>query len=238
MGVLRERSVTLVSSRLVRVLRALEDHYGQAETATPRDPYEMLVAAMCGYPASEPACASGLAALRERVGTAPSEILRAPKQALVRAMRAGGIVPELRAERLREIARVVVDEYRGDLKGALMASPSQAKKVLKSFPTIADAGAEKILLFSCLSPVMAIPSNATQVPLRLGFGREGRSWGAGYKSAQHALSEVLPEAFEPRIRAHLLLKEHGQALCKRTRPQCERCPVAPDCPYVSNGPGG
>jgi endonuclease III len=84
---------------------------------------------------------------------------------------------------------------------------------------------------------MAVPSNATQVPLRLGFGREGASWAAGYKSAQQALSEELVEAFEPRIRAHLLLKMHGQTICKRTRPLCEQCPVTRDCAYFAKLPG-
>jgi endonuclease-3 len=216
------------------VLDGLEKRYGKPKTAPASDPYEMLIVATCGYPASEPACAKGFAALRERVGVAPAAILAAPKQRLVAAMRAGGIVPELRAERLREIASRVRDEYSGDLKVALAAaSVSQAKKILKSFPTIADPGAERILLLSRLAPVMAIPSNATQVPLRLGFGREGKNWAAGYKSAQLALAEELREAFEPRIRAHLLLKVHGQTICKRARPLCEQCPVTRDCAYFA-----
>jgi endonuclease III len=81
---------------------------------------------------------------------------------------------------------------------------------------------------------MAVPSNALQVPLRLGFGREGKSWAAGYRSAQEALALELSEEFEPRIRAHLLLKQHGQTICKRSRPECERCPVAGDCPYPAS----
>jgi endonuclease III len=193
----------------------------------------MLIVATCGYPASEAACAKGFAALRERVGMTPDAILRAPEKKLVEAMRAGGIVPELRAERLREIAGAVMREYGGDLRGALAVPVPQAKRILRSFPTIAEAGAEKILLFSRLAPVMAVPSNATQVPLRLGFGREGKTWAAGYKSAQEALAAELSEDYEPRIRAHLLLKQHGQTICRRARPACEKCPVAGDCPYFA-----
>jgi endonuclease-3 len=189
---------------------------------------------MCGYPASEAACARGFAALRDGVGTAPEAILRAPAKKLVAAMRAGGIVPELRAERLREIATRVRDEHGGDLRGALEGDLQRARRLLRSFPTIADAGAERILLFARLAPVMAVPSNAIQVPLRLGFGREGKSWAAGYRSAQEALSAELPEAFAPRIRAHLLLKQHGQTICKRTAPDCAHCPVARDCPAAGS----
>lgn len=229
-------TLVLVASRLARILDGLEKRYGAPRIGPASDPYEMLVVATCGYPASEGACAKGFAALRENVGVAPADILGAPRKKLALAMRAGGIVPDLRAERLREIASRVTHEFRGDLKGALAVPVSQAKKVLKSFPTIADAGAEKILLLSRIAPLMAIPSNATQVPLRLGFGCEGKSWATGYKSAQKALSEELIEAFEPRIRAHLLLKVHGQTICKRARPLCEQCPVTRDCAYFANLP--
>jgi endonuclease III len=221
-----------MTRRLARILDGLEARYHKP--AVPRraaDPYEMLVLTNCGYPASEAACARGFAALEENVGVAPEEILRAPEHKLIAAMRAGGIMPELRAKRLRQIASEVVNRYGGDLQGALAVPVPQAKRILKSFPTIADAGAEKILLFARLAPVMAVPSNATQVPLRLGFGHEGKSWAAGYRSAQEALASELPEDFEPRMRAHLLLKQHGQTICKRTRPACEQCPVARDCAY-------
>jgi endonuclease III len=221
-----------MTGRLARVLDGLEARYGKpAIRRGAADPYEMLILTNCGYPASESACARGFAALQESVGVAPEEILRAPGKKLVAAMRAGGIMPELRAERLRRIASDVATEYGGDLRGALAVPLLQAKRILKSFPTIADAGAEKILLFARLAPVMAVPSNATQVPLRLGFGHEGKSWAAGYRSAQEALAGELAENFEPRMRAHLLLKQHGETICKRAQPACEQCPVARDCAY-------
>lgn len=224
-----------MSPKLGRVLDGLERRYGKPVIGPASDPYEMIVLANCGYPASEAACARGFAALRSRVGLKPGDILRARPKTLVAAMRVGGIVPELRARRLREIAGAVTHEHGGDLRATIAAALPRAKRILKSFPTVADAGAEKILLFGRLSPIMAVPSNATQVPLRLGFGSAGKNWAAGYRSAQQALAAELAEAYEPRIRAHLLLKEHGQALCKRARPLCERCPVTRECDYFAAG---
>jgi endonuclease III len=220
--------------KLDRVLAALERHYGAPEMGAASDPYVMLVFANCGYPASEAACTKGFDALEKLVGSEPAKILRAPQKKLVEAMRAGGIVPELRAERLREIAGRVVAEYGGDLRSALVGPIAPAMKILKSFPTIADAGAEKILLFARLAPVLAVPSNATQVPLRLGWGDEGKSWAAGYKSAQRALAAELTESFEPRMRAYLLFKQHGETTCKRSTPNCPVCPAAGDCAYYAS----
>jgi endonuclease III len=221
------------ADRLARILDALEARYGAIDVTTPARPYELLILANCGYPASERACAAGHAALVATVGVAPDAILRAPKRRLVAALRKGGIVPELRAERLREIAESATRaESNPDSIAAL--SGAAARKLLKTFPTIGDPGADRILLLSHTEPVAAVPSNATQVPLRLGFGDAPETPGAyaaGYRAARAALDQALPRSVGPRIRAYALLKRHGEELCKRTKPLCDRCPVAGECPY-------
>jgi endonuclease III len=218
--------------RLARILDALEELHGRVRTGRAADPYELLVRAQCGYPASESACERGLAALSAAVGVSPEALLRAPKAKLVAAMRAGGIVPELRAQRLRDIAKRTED-LGGDLRAILKQPLAAARRSLKKFPTIGDPGADRILLLTRTAPIAAVPSNATQVPLRLGFGEEGTSYAAGYRSAQAALDAALPATFEARIRAHALLKQHGQEVCRRARPECDRCPVTKDCAWFA-----
>ncbi len=208
---------------LARVLAALEKAFGAVKVPPRARAFDMLVRVTCGYPASEDACAKGWKALSRDVGVSADAILTAPKTKLVRAMRAGGIVPELRAERLVEVASRVKD-------GADLRS----RKVLKTFPTVGDPGADRILLFTRIEPVAAVPSNATQVPLRLGFGEEQRSYAASYRSAQRALEAELPRTFEARIRAYLLLRRHGENVCKRSVPRCSDCPVTRQCAYFAS----
>jgi adenine-specific DNA glycosylase len=102
---------------------------------------------------------------------------------------------------------------------------------LKKFPVIGDPGTDKILLFANIVPLPALPSNCLEVPLRLGFGEEDKNYARSYRSIQQSLSDDLPEAFEARQRAYLLLKRHGQEICKRSKPLCERCPVTQECGY-------
>ncbi len=209
-------------ARLARMLDALEDAFGPVKIPARQRAFEMLVRITCGYPASDDACAKGWAALSREVGVSADAILAAPRTRLVRAMRAGGIVPELRAERLVEIASRVKEGE--DLR---------SRKVLKTFPTISDPGADRILLFTRVEPLAAVPSNALQVPLRLGLGEEQRSYAASYRSAQHALDAELPPTFEARIRAYVLLRRHGETVCKRSRPRCEACPLTGECAYFA-----
>ena len=89
------------------ILDALEKMYGPQRAAGPADPYEMIVYLNCGYPATDAKCAKGFDALKREVGVSPKEILAAPKTKLAKVPRPGGMMPELRAERLKEIARKV-----------------------------------------------------------------------------------------------------------------------------------
>jgi endonuclease III len=228
---------------LGEVLNLLEQLYGPQKAAGPRDPYEMIVFVNCGYPATDVSCSKGFDALKREVGLKQDELLAAPKAKLAELMRLGGIVPELRAQRLKEIARMVQKEFSGNLSAALKTRMQEekkvpgsgirgAKKLLQKFPVIGEPGAEKILLFANVAPVAAVPSAALGVPSRLYFGEEGKNYAASYQHAREALSADLPETFEARQRAYLLLKKHGQEICKRTKPKCENCPVTGQCAYI------
>jgi endonuclease III len=218
-------------SRLAKLLEALEKAYGKPKPPHPTDPYEMLVYVICGYPASDAACAKGFQALQKEVGIAPDDLLAAPEAKLAELMRLGGIVPELRAKRLKEVAGLVKHAYGGSLRGKMKKSLPEARKMLKQFPTIGDPGADKILLFSNTAPIPAVPSNCLHVATRLGFGEEKKNYAATYKSAQEAIRAELPEDRDSLLRAYLLLKQHGQETCKFARPRCGECVVSSECLY-------
>jgi endonuclease III len=86
-------------------------------------------------------------------------------------------------------------------------------------------------------PVAAVPSAALGVPMRIYFREEGKNYATDYRRAREALSADLPETFPARQRAYLLLKKHGQEICKRTKPKCEICPVTDQCAYIQANAG-
>ncbi|MGB2621409.1 MAG: hypothetical protein WA857_16470 [Candidatus Acidiferrum sp.] len=234
--------MTKAGWRLADILDSLGKHYGKQEAAWPSDPYLTIVFVNCGYPATDASCTKGYEALKREVGTKPEEILAAPKAKLAKLMRHGGIVPESRAERLKTIAKLVNEEFGGDLKWSLgrMLHEGEkgagkgirlARKALKEFPVIGEPGADKILLFAGLAPVAAVPSACVGVPQRILFGEEDKNYGRSYREVREAMAAELPEKFDARQRAYLLLKRHGQEICKRTKPKCDICPVSFMCAY-------
>lgn len=212
------------------VLDTLEGFYGRQQASWPTEPYEFLVWWHCGYPASDDRCGKGWDALRKEVGTEPRRILQAGQAKLARALAPGGMVPELRAVRLMEIAARVQDEFGGDLRGALNGSMPGIRKTLKTFPNIADPGADRILLFSGIAPVAAVPSNCPHVLVRILEGQERENYGTTYREAQNAIEAAVPATFDARQRAYLLLKRHGQQVCK-SKPRCDACPVDALCSF-------
>lgn len=223
----------MTARQLLALLAMLERHYGSVEFGEPTDPYELILYTNCGYPPSQQNCRKGFEALKAGVGLATGAILGAGDRALARALKAGGIVPELRASRLKLIAQLVTDDFGGGLRSALSAT-KEARKALKRFPTIGDPGVDKLLLFCAGIPVAAVPSNCPHVPLRLGLGVERPSYAASYRSVQEELTRLLPRDAAAMQRAYLLFRHHGKELCRRAVPLCDRCPVAPTCPYLQS----
>jgi endonuclease III len=215
-------------------LDQLETFYGPQQSTWPTDPYLFLVWWHCGYPASDAACAKGWESLTREIGVEPERLLAANPAKLALALKPGGMVPELRAMRLKEIAERIEREFGGDLLEGLKGLPiDRVRAALKKFPNIADPGADRMLLFAKISPAAAVPSNCPHVLVRIRMGRERENYGVNYKEAQRMIAEEVPPKFNARIRAYLLLKRHGQKLCKLTNPKCDECPIASSCAYFA-----
>jgi len=221
------------ASRIPAILNVLESMYGNQSPCWPTDPYDFLVWWHCGYPASDLTCVRGWESLNKEVGIEPHHILQASMAKLARALKPGGMVPELRAQRLLEIAARVQDEFAGDLRAGLRGAIKEVRRILKKFPGINDPGADRILLFAGLVPVVAIPSNCPHVIVRIQRGQERENYGVIYREAQAEIEQGVPAKFDARMRAYLLLKQHGQTLCKRTNPKCDQCPVNASCAFFA-----
>ncbi len=218
------------SRKLPRIIAALEELYGRLAAPIVTDPLEMILWENVAYLADDARRAKAWDEFRRLVGTTPAQILAAPRAQLLAIARAGILAAD-RVDKIREIARIALDTFGSDLGKALDGSLKGAKKALKLFPSIGDPGAEKILLFSRRERILALDSNGLRVLLRLGYGKQEKSYAASYRSAQEATQPEWREDFDWLIAAHRLLRRHGQELCKATHPRCEACPLRRDCAY-------
>jgi len=218
-------------SRLQAIVSQLAAHYGKPKPPITADPFELVLLENVAYLVSDERREAAFKTLRRHAGTKPHEILAAPSESILTATKLGGMHPEQRVSRLKEIALIAMNEFDGDLKQALKLPLPKAKKALQKFSSIGEPSAEKILLFTRAYAVLGLDSNGLRVLLRLGFGEEKKNYSSTYRSVQEAIKDQLKDAYDWLIDTHILLRQHGKELCKSNRPLCEKCPVRKSCAY-------
>ena len=215
-----------------RIVDTLAQSYGEPEPPPVTDPFEMILWENIAYLANDVRRKEAFEELRKKVGLLPSDIRKAGNKALL-SVTSRGIVPENSIEKLRQAAEIAEQFFDDDLSSILKKPVAAAKKDLRRFPSIGEPAAEKILLFNHKLPVLALESNGLRVLVRVGFASEKKSYSATYKGAQQALVSQLPSDCAALIRAHQLLRFHGQELCKRSKPLCPRCPLRAQCAFFA-----
>ena len=221
---------------LIDAVATLKRRYQPASPLT--DPLQLILWENIGYLISDEKRDALFAEFGERVGYDARAIEGASHATLLAIAKRGGMRPEARVERWREIARLVLDSVDGDLAKRLAALPvAKARALLKKFPVIGDPGADKILLFSGVDARPALDSNGLRVLVRLGLAREGKSYASTYRSAAEALAEHGRKDRAWLTDAYLALQAHGRTLCKRAGPECLPCLLDAVCAHVDYSEG-
>jgi len=206
----------------------LAQHYGEPEPPTITEPFAMILWENIAYLANDAKRMEAFNELKVKVGLRPADIRKAKDSVLLR-IAGKGIIPATTVEKLRRSAEIAHDLFNDDLAPILDKPLPQAKKDLRKFPTIGEPSAEKILLFNRRHAILALESNGLRVLVRLGYAAEHKNYATTFKNVQRALAPQLPSNCDALIRAYLLLRQHGQELCKRTSPLCAVCPLRSDC---------
>lgn len=216
------------------ILAALERRHGRPEPPPAKGPFELVVWENACYLLPDTRRAEVFEGLRRQVGLTAEAIWKAADDVLLPLAVMGGMRPETRVFRWREIARIVLQQFGGNLDQILDWDYVKASKALKQFPNIGEPGAEKILMYCGMARGLPLESNGLRVLVRMGYGRlHVKNYGAMYKSAQEAISAEVPRSARQLARAHMLLRTHGKTICKDAKPLCFDCPVAQQCRFAS-----
>jgi endonuclease-3 len=231
-GVRPRTSMTRIP--LPEVIDRLGAHYGRPEPPHLNGPWEMILWENVAYLVDDDRRRRAFRVLKKQIGIKPEQILSASDEALLAVTR-HGIMPDQLAEKLRTCARIVLDQFDGDLRPVLGLPLTRAKKALQAFPGIGEPGAEKVLLLTRTHQFFALESNGLRVLIRLGFGKEQMAYSTTHRLIQKAVAGELRDDYSWLIEAHFLLRQHGQELCKRAAPGCAKCPLGADCFYHLSG---
>ena len=210
--------------------------YGPPAPPIAKSPLEMILWENVAYLADDDKRADAFELLRTSTGLVPERIASSEDETLLAVAR-HGIVPDQTVAKLRKIAELAMSEFGGDVDSVLAMSTKEAMRSLRKFPAIGEPAAEKILMMNEAFAVLALESNGLRVLQRLGYADDTGNYSHDYKAMRIALAPQTPIDCPWLTTAHLVLRRHGQAVCRRSTPNCAHCPLAPSCAYFSRATG-
>src|SRR5271157_3645395 len=120
-------------NRFDQIIALLKYHYGAPVAPPAKGPFELVMWENACYLLPDERRLEVFEALRERVGLTAADIFAASDRALLPLAKRGGMRPETRVLRWREIAAITLNQFDGDLNRIIKLPYAEAKKALLQF---------------------------------------------------------------------------------------------------------
>jgi len=209
-----------ISDRVDRILEVFpEKRWYRALT-----PFERLVSTILSQNTSREATIKGFENLRKRFKVVPEVLAEARVEEIKECIKPSGLY-NTKAPRIKELARIIVEEYGGDLNSLSRLPLDEARERLLRIPGVG---------FKTADVFLSLVGGRGSFPVDTHISRIAKRWkmvrgNAGYEQIRLAFEAVIPRG--KRRRAHLSLIEFGREICSARRPQCETCPVYGECEW-------
>jgi len=164
--------------------------------------------------------------LRRRGLTDLAQLAYAEERVVANAIKIAGLYVQ-RARRLKLIAKIVLEVYKGDLNNVLSMPLEKARKALLSLPGVGYKTADILLLFCAGKPVFPVDTHISRISVRWGLARQG----AEYEDIRRSLENFYPRDPQSYLDAHLGMISLGRRYCKTRKVLCNVCLLGDVCPY-------
>jgi endonuclease-3 len=176
------------------------------------DPFKVLIATVISQRTREEQTTAISRRLFARYPNAAA-LAEAPVDELERMLH-GSLYPEVKAPRIKEIARTLRDQYGGQVPRTMEA--------LLELPGVGRKTANCVLLYAFNQPAIIVDVHVQRISQRLGWVQTKTP-----DQTEIALERILPAPYWLTI--NRLMVQHGRAICLPSVPQCQRCPVRQWC---------
>jgi len=213
-----------ISKRIDRILEFFPERRWHRELT----PFERLVSTILSQNTSREATIKGFENLRKRFHITPEVLARAKVEDIKECIRPSGLY-NIKAPRIREVARIILEEYGGDLNSLARLDLDTARERLLRIPGVGFKTADVFLSLVYERGSFAVDTHISRIAKRWKMVRGN----AGYEEIRSAFEAVIAQG--KRQRAHLALIEFGREICKARGPQCKICPVYAECEWEGKG---
>jgi endonuclease III related protein len=211
--------IFLVTPTLEDVYRRLHAHYGHQHWWPAQSPFEVLVGTILTQNTNWKNVARAIENLREAGVLAPRRLMDLPLEELETLIRPAGYF-RLKAGRLRNLLRVLLDEYGGSLEAMFATDLETLRPKLLAINGVGPETADSILLYAGNLPSFVVDTYTYRVMTRHGW--------IEFDADYHAIKDYFESSLErdPQLynEFHALLVRVGNEYCGKT-PRCEACPL-------------
>ncbi|BAI61523.1 putative endonuclease III [Methanocella paludicola SANAE] len=155
----------------------------------------------------------------------PKKLANAPEDKIAELIKIGGLYT-IKARRIKEISRLILDDYGGDIDFVCTANPEAARKELLSIEGVGPKTADCVLLFACGDDVIPVDTHVFRVTKRLGIVPEK----ADHEETHRILMENVPAG--KRGSVHVDLIRFGREICRAQSPKHDECFLIDVCDYA------
>jgi endonuclease-3 len=223
-GERRQGEKMTAEPRAATILKILRGALALPEWAKRKsDPFETLVVTIISQNTADINTERAFESLSKQFEITPQALADAETSEIEACLHVAGLYQN-KAKAIKEVSKIVLEEFGGSLAPVLSLPVDEARKKLMELPGVGPKTADVVLLFSANQPTIPVDTHVNRVSKRLGLAPAN----GDYEAVRLSLQSL----FEPKdyLAVHLLLIAHGRKTCKARHPRCHECPVYDYCP--------
>jgi len=214
-----------------KLIPLLEEKYGpkwwpvEYPEEVSKDPFKKLIITVLSQNTSEANCVRAYKGLSSKFEVKSQVLAKAKEAEIKEAIRSGGLY-NIKAKRIKEVSKVVLEKFHGNLTSILALPKAEAREKFMELPGIGPKTADVLLTTRHgYSQVFVVDTHMDRIAKRLGLVKPD----AKYKAIQEALQNFIPWDKGERVGGLFWLL--AKYTCRAQNPKCYECPIIEICDY-------
>lgn len=190
-----------------------------------KDSFKNLIITVLSQNTSELNCVRAYRGLTAKLKVEPNVLARAKEADIREAIRSGGLY-NVKAKRIKQVSKAVIEKFGGSLAPILALPKQEAREKLMELPGIGPKTAD-VLLGSRqgYSQVFVIDTHMDRISKRIGLVKPDTK----YEEIQKATQNFIPLDKGERVGG--LFWFLAKYTCRAQNPKCKECPIIDVCDY-------
>ena len=207
-------------NKVYEIYEILLGHFGPQEWWPGETPFEVMVGAVLTQNTNWVNVSKAIGNLKREDLLSFNKMQDLPVELLAEKIKPAGYF-NLKARRLKNLLNFISEEYFSSIEDMFGEDTLSLREKILTVKGIGPETADSILLYAGNKPVFVVDTYTHRIFSRHNIVAEEE----GYYEIQEYFTLSLPEDVELFNEYHALIVRLGKEFCKKSKPQCSRCPL-------------